>query len=235
LPQILCAEWQRYGIADPHRLSASMLAALIRAVLLITDLGGAAVMIPLALGFVGWLVIRRQRDRALWLFATIASGRIMVELLKQAVGRARPYAAGHLVEVSSASFPSSHSFGTMLTVVALLWLFQPPRLVITLCLAWPIVVGVSRVMLGVHWRAMCWRAGPGAYVGFGARKVGFTPMTDCARDRHVISPYRDGGSRCGLLPVARRRWQTLVQRECDVSYAPQFRSFNMRRRCLKAD
>jgi membrane-associated phospholipid phosphatase len=123
----------------------------IRAVLLVTGLGGAAVMISLALGFVGWLLIRGHRGQALWLFATIASGRVMVELLKHVVGRARPDASGHLVEVSSASFPSSHSFGSMLTVVALLWLFRPPQLVIALGLAWPIVVGVSRVMLGVHW------------------------------------------------------------------------------------
>jgi undecaprenyl-diphosphatase len=122
-----------------------------RVVLLVTRLGGAAVMIPFALACVAILLVRRRADAAAWLLLTIASGRILVELLKQLIGRARPDASGHLVEVSSASFPSSHSAGSMLTVAALLVVLRAPPPVAIPCMAWPIVVGLSRMMLGVHW------------------------------------------------------------------------------------
>lgn len=121
------------------------------AVIFVTDLGGATVMIPLALAVVAILLLRRRMAMAAWLFGTIASGRLAVELLKHVIGRERPDVSGHLVEVSSASFPSSHSAGTMLTMAALLLVMRPGAAVTGLCLLWPILVGLTRAMLGVHW------------------------------------------------------------------------------------
>jgi undecaprenyl-diphosphatase len=122
-----------------------------RTILLVTRLGGAGVMIPFALGCVVLLLVRRRAEAAAWLFLTIATGRGLVEMLKHVIGRARPDASGHLVEVSSASFPSSHSAGAMLTVAALLMLLRPARPIAALFMLWPIMVGLSRMMLGVHW------------------------------------------------------------------------------------
>ncbi|RVT91201.1 phosphatase PAP2 family protein [Sphingomonas crocodyli] len=126
-------------------------ARLLPAIVAVTRLGGAAAMIPFALAVVGFLLARGARPAALWLFAVIASGRIVVELLKEVIGRVRPDVTGHLVEVSSASFPSSHAAGSMLTVAAMLVLFRPSAALAVVCLMWPIAVGVSRLLLGVHW------------------------------------------------------------------------------------
>ena len=121
------------------------------AIVVVTGLGGAAIMIPAALAAALFLAIRGRAAHAIWLVATIASGRLLVELLKLAIGRARPDLAGHLVPVSSASFPSSHSAGTMLTIVALMLAFRARPWLAAIALAWPLLIGATRVMLGVHW------------------------------------------------------------------------------------
>jgi membrane-associated phospholipid phosphatase len=133
--------WLRIGAPHPLLAVATF----------ITHAGGAAALIPLALAIVALLALAGRRREAIWLFATIASGRLLVEGLKALVGRARPDAAGRLVEVSSASFPSSHSAGAMLTVVAILAVLRPPRAVTIVTLSWPLLVGLSRLVLGVHW------------------------------------------------------------------------------------
>ena len=72
--------------------------------------------------------------------------------------RTRPDVVPHLVEVSSASFPSGHSMLSMttyLTLGALLAEVQTERRFRIYVLAWAValalLVGWSRVFLGVHW------------------------------------------------------------------------------------
>lgn len=122
-------------------------------VLVLTMLGGAAALIPLALAIVAWLLLRGRVARAVWLFATIGIGRLIVELLKWWFERERPPAFDRLAFVTSHSFPSSHSAGTMLTGLALAML--APRkhrssalLLVGSCAA---LIGWSRIALGVHW------------------------------------------------------------------------------------
>jgi undecaprenyl-diphosphatase len=64
----------------------------------------------------------------------------------------------HLVEVSTLSFPSGHAMGsavTYLTLGALLARTQPRRhikiYVLTVAVLLTLMVGISRVYLGVHW------------------------------------------------------------------------------------
>ncbi|TZG29445.1 phosphatase PAP2 family protein [Sphingomonas montanisoli] len=121
------------------------------AIIAVTRMGGAAALIPFALAVVLMLVLRGAQQAGLWLFAAIGSGRIAIELLKETIGRVRPDAAGHLVDVSSASFPSSHAAGSMLTVATMLLLFRTPPTPAAACLIFPILVGLSRLALGVHW------------------------------------------------------------------------------------
>lgn len=117
-----------------------------------TDLGGAAVMIPLALAGAVLLLIRRRPAAALWLFLTIASGRLIVEALKYLCDRARPPVSDQFVTVSTAAFPSSHSAGTILTLTALLIAFGiGGRAAWALAGLFALAIGVSRIMLGVHW------------------------------------------------------------------------------------
>ena len=114
-------------------------------------LGGLSGMGPIALVATGWLVWLRRRREALWLVLSVGSGRLLVEGIKLLVRRPRPPLADHLDAVSSWSFPSSHSAGTMMTCLALALLAggRWPALAVALAMAG--LVGWSRVALGVHW------------------------------------------------------------------------------------
>lgn len=115
-----------------------------------TRLGGFATLGPVALAAVAWLLFRRRSADAIWLFATIATGRLAIEGLKLLFERARPPLDGRLDLVTSYSFPSSHSAGTMLTLLALAMLARWQALV-PLAIAVAFAMGWSRIALGVHW------------------------------------------------------------------------------------
>ncbi|WP_340313021.1 phosphatase PAP2 family protein [Rhizorhabdus argentea] len=118
----------------------------------VTRLGGFPVLGPLALAVAGLLAWRKRGREALWLLLTIASGRLMVEAIKLLFGRERPPLSGQLAPVTSYSFPSSHSAGTMLTMLALAMVFPAqgsPMLLPALAIG--CVIGWSRIALGVHW------------------------------------------------------------------------------------
>jgi len=116
----------------------------------LSALGGLLVMGPLGLLAAILLFIRRRAADALWLFLTVASGRLMVEGLKLVVQRERPPLIDRLELVQSWSFPSSHSAGTMMTCLALAVLVGGrPALLVAFLAA--LVIGWSRVALAVHW------------------------------------------------------------------------------------
>lgn len=136
------------GVRDLLRLP---LASPLRgAVLHLTRLGSLLVLGPIALLVVILLALRGARRHALWLFLTIASGRLTVELVKLAVMRPRPPQADRLDLVTSWSFPSSHSAGTMLTCLALAMLV-PTRAALAAAIGFAILIGWSRLALAVHW------------------------------------------------------------------------------------
>ncbi len=116
-----------------------------------TVLGGFAVLGPVALLVVGWLAARRRSAEALWLFGTIASGRIIVEATKLLAQRPRPPVVDSLEIVTSYSFPSSHSAGTMLTCMAIALLMPRRWPAVTLALLAALAIGWSRIALGVHY------------------------------------------------------------------------------------
>ncbi|PXA86070.1 PAP2 family protein [Nostoc sp. 3335mG] len=122
----------------------------VRQALWFTSLGGLLVMGPVALAAAGGLFWRRRSKEALWLILTIASGRLVVEGVKLLVQRPRPPIADRLELVTSWSFPSSHSAGTMMTCAALALLWHRPAGWVAALLAAG-AIGWSRVALGVHW------------------------------------------------------------------------------------
>jgi undecaprenyl-diphosphatase len=117
----------------------------------LTALGGFAVMGPVALIGCAFLIARKRRADAAWLFLTIAIGRLGIEGVKLALARSRPPVADWLTPVSSWSFPSSHSAGTMMTCVALALLFGKGDGAILVALLAALFIGWTRVALGVHW------------------------------------------------------------------------------------
>jgi undecaprenyl-diphosphatase len=114
-----------------------------------TLLIAASVLVALWLSYLG-----RGRAGAV-LLAVILIGRAVTELQKYWVARARPDLEAHLVVVKTSSFPSGHAAGSMMFYLALaLMLTAHSRLRFAAAAAAVLVsllVGISRVMLGVHW------------------------------------------------------------------------------------
>ena len=121
----------------------------------LTLLGGWYFVTPIA-GIVGLVVGLRGRPwLGLVLFAGTMIGRLLVEFQKYELGRLRPDENPHLVNVYNLSFPSGHSANAMMLYVTLaLTLVEDPRrraFWLAAALALAFVIGLSRVMLGVHW------------------------------------------------------------------------------------
>jgi undecaprenyl-diphosphatase len=124
----------------------------------ITSLGGTMVLALLTVAAVGFMLMNRRWGGAIFVAVSVAGGSLMSAGLKDLFDRPRPDLVPHAVEVTSASFPSGHAMLAMvtyLTLGALLAEVQPRRRFKVYILSWAIglslLVGLSRVYLGVHW------------------------------------------------------------------------------------
>lgn len=124
----------------------------------ITSLGGYAVLTLLVVAVAAYLLAIGKRPAAVLVVGAVVSGTVLSETLKLGFARPRPDLVAHLAEVQSGSFPSGHamlSAITYLTLGALLARFHKQRAVKGVFLALAVIVtlmvGVSRVYLGVHW------------------------------------------------------------------------------------
>jgi undecaprenyl-diphosphatase len=143
----------------------------------ITALGSFSVLLLVTLSVVGYLLIRRLYS-AMWLVLIATTGGLgLSTLLKWWVSRDRPTIVPHLAEVDSASFPSGHSmlsavvYLTLGTLIARLMPQWRLRIyVLSVAGATTVLVGVSRMLMGVHyptdvlagwtaglvWASLCW-------------------------------------------------------------------------------
>ena len=126
----------------------------------ITALGGVSILTILTLASAGFLALQRKGHLAAYLLAAIASGTVVSTLLKLGFDRDRPPVdlVAHGQTVYTSSFPSGHSMLSAvvyLTLGALLASAQANlRLrayVVSLAAFLAVLVGASRVYLGVHW------------------------------------------------------------------------------------
>lgn len=124
----------------------------------ITSLGGHAVVTLITLAVIGYLLMDGKRGAALLVLASVGGGAVLSSLLKLGIDRPRPDLVAHLVEVSTASFPSGHATlaaVTYLTLGALLSRVEARRsakiYVLTVAVALTFLIGISRIYLGVHW------------------------------------------------------------------------------------
>jgi undecaprenyl-diphosphatase len=133
-------------------------ASLDHAVADFTALGSVTVLVFVALVSVGYLLIMKRGFKALALSVALAGGLLLSESLKRIFERDRPPEEYRVAEVLNASFPSGHAL--MSTVVylvigAMLARAMPRRrlryYVIGVAILMALLVGMSRVYLGVHW------------------------------------------------------------------------------------
>lgn len=121
----------------------------------ITELGDGEILLLASFAGVLLLALRREWKQAGLLAAITLSGRLMVELQKDWAGRMRPDANDHLVHVTNLSFPSGHAANSALVWLCLALMIPRSarvRFHAVWAAAWiALMVGVSRVMLGVHW------------------------------------------------------------------------------------
>lgn len=140
---------------DMALLNAAAIPALVPIAQLLTMVGSGAILIPLGLAAAVTLAIRKKARRAWLLIALIVSGRLLVELQKLAFDRARPDPAGHLTAVHSMAFPSGHAANSMMLGLGIAMVIVPQskwRLpIILIALLFSGLVGLSRLVLGVHW------------------------------------------------------------------------------------
>lgn len=142
-----------------------------------TALGGNGFIVLLTLVVIGFLLMSNRRATAVFMAIAVTGGFLASQLLKILISRPRPEIVPHLSHVHTHSFPSGHamisavvylSLGAITATVVgrrrLKWYVLSVALLLTL------IVGVSRVYLGVHyptdvlagwtaglgWALLCW-------------------------------------------------------------------------------
>ena len=133
--------------------------ALTSAMRLLTHLGDTGVLVGLSAVVSVVLGLQHSKRRLYAFLATMIGGSLLNVLLKNYYQRARPSTLGELATAHGFSFPSGHSMGSMLFFGSLAYVvyFSIDRgrawraLAVLLCIVATLVVGFSRVYLGVHY------------------------------------------------------------------------------------
>jgi undecaprenyl-diphosphatase len=102
-----------------------------------------------------WLFVQGHRHLPLALIAIVAIGRALSEAQKYWIARARPDLETHLVVVKTSSFPSGHATSSMVFYLVLALVLTAGmrlhRVAVVGAVLLSFLIGLSRVMLGVHW------------------------------------------------------------------------------------
>lgn len=158
----------------------------------VTALGSFSVLGLLLVAVTGYLLLIRKREQALLVLVAVLGGVVVNSLLKVAFGRPRQDLFAPAARVFTASFPSDHaalSAIAYMTLAAMLARTIASRAVriylISVAITLVVLVGASRVYLGVHyptdilagwcvgsaWALACWtimtRLRPGEMSGAG--------------------------------------------------------------------
>jgi undecaprenyl-diphosphatase len=124
----------------------------------VTSLGSIIVLAIFTLAAVGYLFLARERISAWLLLVAVFGGIALVDVLKAVFARPRPDLVLPAARVFTASFPSGHaslSAITYLTMGALLARAQSSTMIgryfLALAAFLTVLIGVSRIYLGVHY------------------------------------------------------------------------------------
>lgn len=119
---------------------------------------GKPIFLLFAIGIPGaWVLWRGGRKLAVFLAVTTIGGGIVDTIVKVAVGRPRPSVDDPIISAFGKSFPSGHSMQAVVCYGALLLVLLPlfegwrRRVAIGSTLALIVLIGLSRLALGVHY------------------------------------------------------------------------------------
>ena len=131
---------------------------LLTAVTSFTALGSRTNLTLITALVAAYLFAAKRPAAATFVIGAVAGGALLSGLLKVSFERPRPQIVTHLVDVNSASFPSGHALNASVTFLTLGLLLakteqrRPVRIIlISAATLLSILIGCSRVYLGVHW------------------------------------------------------------------------------------
>ena len=142
--------------ADVNGLIAGN-APFVTAVKAVTWLGSSGVLWMVVGVLAIILAIRRRWRLAIYLLLTSAGALVLDPVLKSLVGRLRPVVAHPIAHGTGDSFPSGHSLGSVVCYGAVLLVFLPAArgrwriAFITVTVSLVALIGMSRILLGVHY------------------------------------------------------------------------------------
>ena len=132
-------------------------AVLVNVIKGITWLGSDGVLWVVIVGATIVLAIRHRWRLAIYLLVTGAGAIVLDPILKSLVGRLRPVVADPIAHGTGSSFPSGHSLGSIVCYGALFLVFVPATrgrwrtAFTTIIIALIALIGISRLLLGVHY------------------------------------------------------------------------------------
>jgi len=124
----------------------------------ITGLGSVFTVLFLTCAVAAYLGVSGRRRIGLYVLAAVGSGELVSTVLKIFYHRPRPDLVPHGMEVFTASFPSGHATMSAIAYLTLATLIarvernrRAKALVLALGVSVTLLVGISRIYLGVHW------------------------------------------------------------------------------------
>ncbi|HEX3423531.1 MAG TPA: phosphatase PAP2 family protein [Sphingomicrobium sp.] len=121
----------------------------------LTALGEPTVLVTAGFALAFCLLLGGRGRFALGLLLVILIGRGLSEVQKYWIGRPRPDIDPHLVAVNTPSFPSGHATSSMIFYLTVALALVPKGRLRPIAVAGALLlsflIGISRVMLGVHW------------------------------------------------------------------------------------
>jgi len=178
-------------------------APFVTAVKAVTWLGSSGVLWTVAGALAIILAIRKRWRLAIYLLLTSAGALVLDPILKSLVGRLRPVVAHPIAHGNGNSFPSGHALGSIVCYGAVLLVFLPAArgrwrtAFITVTVSLVALIGMSRVLLGVHYLSDVVGAWAVGIAWLGVTAVAFE-LTRHAAGLPVTDPVTQG-----LEPEAR--------------------------------